>query len=130
MVGIASIAEQIVTYQLSELVIYYYFWRQIMNTLLQVDFDYSGPFDSEMASMLKALAESINHEPGLIWKIWTESETEHLGGGIYLFEDEKSASAYLTMHSARLSQMGIENIRGRIFAVNTALSAINNGPIG
>lgn len=101
-----------------------------MNTLLQVDFDYSGPFGNEMASMLKELAESINHEPGMIWKIWTESETDKLGGGIYLFEDEKSASAYLTMHAARLSKMGIENIRGRIFAVNSALSAINKGPIG
>ena len=101
-----------------------------MNTLLQVDFDYSGPFGSEMASKLKELAESINHEPGMIWKIWTESGSDKLGGGIYLFEDEKSAGAYLTMHSARLSKMGIENIRGRIFAVNSALSAINNGPIG
>lgn len=101
-----------------------------MNTLLQVDFDYSGPFGDEMAKMLKDLAESINHEPGMIWKIWTESEFEKLGGGIYLFEDEKSASAYLAMHSARLTKMGIENIRGRIFAVNSALSTINKGPIG
>ncbi|MEZ8106644.1 monooxygenase [Vibrio cortegadensis] len=100
-----------------------------MNKLLQVDFDYSGPFGEEMATMLVGLAESINHEPGMIWKIWTESEVLQLGGGIYLFEDEASAKNYLEMHSARLGEMGITNIVGKIFDVNEMLSLINKGPI-
>ncbi len=100
-----------------------------MNKLLQVDFDYTGPFGEEMTNMLTGLAESINHEPGLIWKIWTESEKAKLGGGIYLFDNENSAQAYLEMHAARLKTMGIEEVRGKIFDVNATLSNINNGPI-
>lgn len=100
-----------------------------MKKLLQVDFDFTGPFGEEMSTMLIGLAESINNEPGLIWKIWTENEKEQLGGGIYLFENEAYAQAYLTMHSARLKEMGVEEVRGQIFDVNIALSAINNAPI-
>ncbi|PSW18305.1 monooxygenase [Photobacterium sanctipauli] len=100
-----------------------------MAKLLQVDFDYSGPFGEEMAGALAGLATSINQEPGLIWKIWTESEKDKLGGGVYLFEDEASAQAYLTMHTARLQQMGVAEVRGCIFDVNETLSAINNAPL-
>jgi hypothetical protein len=32
------------------------------------------------------------------------------------------------MHSERLQSMGVENVRGKIFEVNEALSAINHGP--
>lgn len=100
-----------------------------MSKLLQVDFDFSGPFGDEMSRALQGLAESINNEPGLIWKIWTESAANKLGGGIYLFEDEASASAYLTMHTARLQAMGITEVRGVIFDINTPLSLINKAPI-
>lgn len=105
------------------------FRRMMMNKLLQVDFDYSGPFGEEMANALIGLAESINQEPGMIWKIWTESEKAQLGGGIYLFDNESSAQAYLKMHTARLNAMGIKDVRGKIFDVNVPLSNINKGPI-
>jgi len=101
-----------------------------MNKLLQVDFDYSGPFGDEMAAILVELAESINHEPGIIWKIWTENQKDQLGGGIYLFENEVSALTYLKMHTMRLTEMGIKEVRGQIFDVNTSLSIINKAPIG
>jgi len=100
-----------------------------MNKLLQVDFGFTGPFGDEMSSMLLELAESINNEPGIIWKIWTESKKAQLGGGIYLFEDEASAQAYLEMHTLRLKEMGIAEVRGQIFDINTPLSIINKSPI-
>ncbi|OEG72992.1 monooxygenase [Shewanella colwelliana] len=100
-----------------------------MNKLLQVDFEYEGPFGEEMTAMLTGLAESINHEPGMIWKIWTESANDKLGGGIYLFEDEASAKTYLAMHAARLKEMGIEQVRGKVFDVNRSLSTINRSPL-
>ncbi len=99
-----------------------------MQKLLQVDFGFKGPFGEEMATMLADLAESINHEPGMMWKIWTESESKQLGGGIYLFEDEASAQAYLEMHTARLNEMGISGVRGLILDVNQTLSEINHAP--
>lgn len=98
--------------------------------LLQVDFEYHGPMGEEMSSALVELAESINREPGLVWKIWTENESEKLGGGIYLFEDEVSAKNYLEMHAARLKVMGVPEVRGIIFDINQPLTAINQGPIG
>lgn len=101
----------------------------MMMKLLQVDFEFNGPFGEEMANALVELAESINHEPGMIWKIWTESEVNKLGGGIYLFEDENSAKAYLAMHTTRLQQMGVKEVRGHIFDINQPLTNINHGPI-
>lgn len=98
--------------------------------LLQVDFEYHGPMGEEMSKALVELAESINQEPGLIWKIWTESEAEKLGGGIYLFEDQVTANNYLKMHAARLKQMGVAEVRGIIFDVNQPLTEINQGPVG
>lgn len=100
-----------------------------MTKLLQVDFDFTGPFGQEMTNAMSGLAESINNEPGLIWKIWTENKEAKVAGGIYLFKDETSATTYLKMHSARLKEMGIKEVRGQIFDVNTSLSAINKSPI-
>ncbi len=97
--------------------------------LLQVDFAFSGPFDQDMAEALQDLAQSINQEPGMIWKIWTENAEMGIGGGVYLFQDEASAQSYLTMHSARLKQLGVDQVRGIIFDINAPLTAINHGPV-
>ena len=97
--------------------------------LLQVDFDFNGPFGEEMSNALIDLAKSINNEPGMIWKIWTENQAEKLAGGVYLFENQRSAETYLAMHSARLKEMGVNEVRGLIFDVNQPLTTINKGPI-
>lgn len=99
-----------------------------MAVLLQVDFPFEGPFGDAMAGALSDLANSINGEPGFLWKIWTENEREQAAGGIYLFSDEASARAYLTMHTERLAGFGITGVNGKIFDVNPALTAINHGP--
>ncbi|MCF2855905.1 monooxygenase [Pseudoalteromonas sp. SMS1] len=101
-----------------------------MTKLLQVDFEFDGPFGEDLSNRLVEIAKSINNEPGMIWKIWTEKAAEKLAGGIYLFEDEESAQAYLEMHSARLKKMGIAEVRGHIFDINGPLTNINQGPIG
>ena len=75
------------------------------------------------------LAESIAQEPGLIWKIWTENAATHEAGGIYLFTDRASAEAYLAMHTARLKGFGVPQVNGKLFDVNTELSAIDRAPL-
>ena len=100
-----------------------------MKTLLQVDFPFNGPFGDDMAEAMKELAESIAKEPGFIWKIWTENPDTHEAGGIYLFEDEASARAYLAMHTDRLKSFGVPDVNGKVFRVNEALSAIDFGPV-
>ena len=99
-----------------------------MSVLLQVDFPFSGPFGAEMAAALTDLANSINGEPGFMWKIWTENEGEQCAGGIYMFADKESAQNYLTMHTERLAGFGITDVRGKIFDINETLTAINKGP--
>jgi hypothetical protein len=96
--------------------------------LLQIDFPFQGPFGSAMGEALAELAHSIGKEPGLRWKIWTEDATGGRAGGIYLFDDEASAAAYLAMHSARLASFGITGIEARIFDVNPELTRITRGP--
>lgn len=97
--------------------------------LLQVDFAFNGPFGAEMAAALKDLATSITQEPGFVWKIWTENESAQEAGGIYLFESEATAKAYLAMHSARLKNLGVTEVNGKVFDVNTPLSQITKGPL-
>ncbi|MCK0164785.1 monooxygenase [Marinobacter sp. S6332] len=100
-----------------------------MAKLLQVDFPFTGPFGAEMAEALKDLAVSITEEPGFIWKIWTENASENDAGGIYLFETEETAQAYLEKHTERLKGLGVEKVHGKIFDVNMDLSKITNGPV-
>jgi hypothetical protein len=100
-----------------------------MRILLQVDFPYSGPWGDAMSEAMRALAESIAKEPGLIWKIWTENPVTQEAGGIYLFADRASAEAYLAMHTARLNSFGITPVNGKIFDVNGGLSAIDRAPL-
>ena len=44
------------------------------NKLVQIHFDFHGPFGAEMSNQLVELAESINQEPGFIWKQITKRE--------------------------------------------------------
>lgn len=100
-----------------------------MNYLLQVDFPYNGPWNEEMATAMRELAESIAKEPGLVWKIWTENKDSNRAGGVYLFTDKESAQNYLTMHTQRLQSFGIAPVNAMIFEVNQALSLINKAPL-
>jgi len=100
------------------------------NKLLQLHFDFRGPFGAEMSRQLIELAESINREPGFIWKIWTENEDRQEAGGIYMFQDEDMALAYVEKHSARLKQFGVDDVKFKIFDVNEPLTILNHGKAG
>lgn len=100
------------------------------NKLVQIHFDFHGPFGTEMSNQLVELAESINQEPGFIWKIWTENAANNEAGGIYLFQDENTALAYIKKHTARLKHLGVTDVTFKIFDINEPLSKINHGHIG
>lgn len=89
-----------------------------MAVLLQVEFEMDGPFGEEMADQFSELAESINEEEGFIRKIWTEKEERNEAGGIYIFETEKDAKNYEEMHRERLKEMGISDMRAKLFDIN------------
>lgn len=48
-----------------------------------------------MTQQLVGLAESINEEPGFIWKNLDRKRENQQAGGIYLFESEETAQAYI-----------------------------------
>lgn len=58
--------------------------------------------------------------------MWTESEQNKEAGGIYLFESEETALAYLDKHTARLKNLGVDEVIAKVFDVNIPLSEINN----
>jgi hypothetical protein len=97
-------------------------------SILQIDFPMPGPWGDELAAAFGDLAQIIARTPGLRWKIWTESEAEGIGGGIYLFDDDETAQAYLEEHTARLEGFGISDIRAKILHVNEPLTTVNAGP--
>ena len=100
-----------------------------MAYVLQVDFKMDGPFGDEMAEAFSDLAKSINEEDGFLWKIWTENPEENEAGGIYIFETKETAEKYMEMHSKRLASFGVEEVNAKIFAINSKLTEITNGPI-
>ena len=100
-----------------------------MSILLQIDFDFHGPWGESMTQAMRELAESIAEEPGLLWKIWTENPDTHEAGGIYLFTDRSSAEAYLTKHRQRLQSFGIQSVNAKLFAVNAELSRLDRAPL-
>jgi hypothetical protein len=101
-----------------------------MPTLVQFDFPMMGPWGDEMSTAFGDLASIIARTPGLRWKIWTENEEEQTGGGIYLFEDDDTAHAYIEEHTARLEGFGVTDIRVRMFHVNEPLTEATRGPVG
>lgn len=94
--------------------------------LLTFDFPRPPP---EARPGLRALAESIAAEPGLLWKIWTEGAAEGRAGGVYLFETRAAAEAYHRMHAARLGRAGVTGIEASYRTVNGPLTAITRGPV-
>jgi hypothetical protein len=99
-----------------------------MPTIVQIDFPSEGPFGEQLRAAVGDLAESIAREPGMRWKIWTENAAEKTAGGIYLFETEATARAFLEMHLARLPSFGVTNARARVFNINEPLSRITHAP--
>lgn len=98
--------------------------------LLQLHFSFHGPFGHAMSDQLLELAESINNEPGFIWKVWTESEKNQEAGGIYLFQNETTALNYVNKHTIRLKNLGVKEVIYKIFDVNETLSKLNHSNLG
>lgn len=101
-----------------------------MPVLVQVNFPMQGPWGAEMAEAFRGLAESINAEPGFIWKVWIEDQSAGKSGGIYLFDTRENAQAYVTMHTERLAGFGITEVAATFSDVNEDLSRLNHAMLG
>ena len=99
--------------------------------ILQINFKFSiSP--AELMEGFADLVEAIANVPGLRWKVWSMNEAEREFGGIYLFDDEASANAYLS--GPIVAQLGqhpaLSEITAKQFDVLEEPSAVTRGPIG
>ena len=99
--------------------------------ILQIHFDYTGGYGEQMLHEARELAESINNEPGFMWKIWTENQEKGIAGGIYAFDNREHAECYAHMHMKRLTEYGMaSNFKYEIMDVNEQLSGVNQFRVG
>ncbi|MGK2933925.1 MAG: YdhR family protein [Gemmatimonadaceae bacterium] len=98
--------------------------------LLQVNFKVSIPRPDVEKAWLGA-AQPIADTPGLIWKVWLINELAHEAGGIYLFESDADAQAYLAgpIVASLKSSPVISDITVKLFDLLEEHSAITRGPI-
>jgi hypothetical protein len=97
---------------------------------MQLNFKFSVT-GAEYEQAVAPLASDFSAVPGLRWKIWMLNEAESEAGGIYMFEDEASVSAFLagplaaqvTSHPA-LSEFSVKQ-----FDVMGKLTEVTRGPV-
>ncbi|HEL2958783.1 TPA: monooxygenase [Stenotrophomonas maltophilia] len=97
--------------------------------LLQVNFPYNGPYGDDMVDTMWEMAHAISRQPGLVWKIWMENQDTGQAGGVYLFETQAQAEAYLALHRKRLEAAAIRGIEAKVLLVNLPLSLLNRAPV-
>jgi hypothetical protein len=63
-------------------------------TIVQINFNYDLA-EEELKEGAKKLVQPVQQVPNLVWKTWIVNDQEKLTGGIYLFENEEAAKAYV-----------------------------------
>ena len=98
--------------------------------LLQVNLNFSIS-RAELETAWLGAAQPIADTPGLRWKVWLMNEAEREAGGIYSFDSEGAAQAYLSgpIVAALKASPGISNIRAKLFDVLAEHTDITRGPV-
>ena len=99
--------------------------------ILEINFKFSvSPAD--LAEAFAPMVGEIAKVDGLRWKIWSLNEAESEFAGIYLFDDEASANAYLA--GPLIAQLGqhpaLSDITAKQFDILEEPTAVTRGPIG
>ena len=100
--------------------------------LAQVNFQFHAPSQAQAQKAALERAHAIADEvSGLIWKVWIFDRSRSEAGGIYLFQDEASAQAYVTgdIFTGLTNMPGVEDMKVKIFDVNEINSAITRAPL-
>lgn len=98
--------------------------------ILQLNFRFDVP-RADYEEAVSPLASDFAEVPGLAWKIWLMNEAANEAGGIYLFEDESSLSAYLDgpLAAAVKSHPALSDLSAKQFDVMEELTSITRGPV-
>ena len=90
---------------------------------VHIDIDLSVSTD-EWLRHCERVVDRMLAIPGLEWKLWIANPAANSAGGIYLFRDEASASAYVNgpIVAALRSNPSVRDARVRVYAVEDDLS--------
>ena len=93
-------------------------------TVVQINYKFSVA-RSEYEQLCAGAAQPISDQPGLNWKVWIINEAER-EPGIYLFDDEASANAYVSgpIITALKSHPAVSSMSVKQFDVMEDLTAI------
>jgi hypothetical protein len=102
-----------------------------MSQILQITFRNPNGRSEAAQKAAWERAHQIAAWPGLVWKVWIAQPAAAIYGGVYLFEDESSAQAYLNgpVVASMRSLPGVTDFSAQLFEVNEPLSAITRGPV-
>jgi hypothetical protein len=76
-------------------------------------------------------AQSIASVDGLLWKIWSLSDSDHEFCGVYLFTDEAAAAAYVDgpIVAHLKGAFFHSGIAVKVSAVIASLTSVTRGPV-
>ena len=98
--------------------------------ILQINFKLNVSH-AEYRKIADSVAQTIADAPGLVWKVWLLNERDGEAGGIYLFQDEQSLSAYLS--SPIIGQIKslpqLREISAKRFETIPELTVVTRGPV-
>ena len=85
----------------------------------------------EYEQSIASFAQAVADVAGLQWKIWLLNGSTHESRGICLFEDEKSANAFV--HGPLIAQVStspsIAELNVAQFSILNSLTMITRGPV-
>jgi hypothetical protein len=97
--------------------------------IMQLNFKFSVT-GTEYENAVAPLAEKFAALDGLRWKIWMINEEEGEAGGIYMFEDEASVTAFLegALAAQVTGHPALSDFSVKQFDVMKEVSLITRGP--
>ena len=86
---------------------------------------------AEYEKTVTPMADAFAAVEGLRWKIWLVNEEEREAGGIYLFDDESSCSAFLAgpLGAALKSAPFFRELSVKQFEVMSDVTEVTRGPV-
>ena len=96
--------------------------------IVQINFKFNVS-RAEYEEAVTPVAEEIAAVNGLRWKVWLMNEAEQLAGGIYVFDDEEAANAYLEgpIVAATVKHPALSDFDVKVFDAIDGLSKVTRG---
>jgi len=97
--------------------------------ILEVNVRFNSP-TADLEEACGQAAFAVTESPGLCWKFWWV-KADHDAGGIYEFESETAARAYLAgpIMAALQSSPAVRNISTKLIDAPESHTAITRGPL-